>query len=127
MEQDHCYLGERPEDFIKSCDILLSLDDGTELPVHSPVLARCSPVFRGMVAEGTLATAGKGKPVTVPFSECSREEATKFLSVLYYLKPHEHINKASALSIARLGDKYGVKVYARCSTRSSQRESPLLL
>ncbi len=53
-----------------------------------------------------------GHTVTVPFVECSREEATKFLSVLYSLEPHMHIGEASGLSIACLGDRYGMEVRA---------------
>ena len=114
MEEEYCYLKEGPEGLCESCDILLSLDDGSELPVHSPVLARCSPVFHGMLAEGTLVKSKvtAESRVIVPFSECSREEATSFLSVIYSLRPHEHLDKTSALSVARLGDKYGVKVHA---------------
>ena len=100
------------KDLLKSCDVLLSLDDnnGGYLPAHSQVLARCSPVFRGMVNEGILASASTSERVIVPFSDCTREEAISFLSIVYSLRPHEHVVEASALSVARLGDKYGVKV-----------------
>ena len=94
-------------------NILLILDDGSKLPVHSSVLARCSPLFMEMANEGTLSKAPAGSMVTVPFTDCSQEEATSFLSVLYSLKPHKHINETTGLSIAQIGDKCGVKVYAR--------------
>ena len=110
MDQEYSHLDEGPEYLLETCDILLSLDDGSKVPVHSQVLARCSPVFHGMVVEGTVTKPTAGHTVTVPFGDCSREEATNFLSVLYSLKPYKHINHASAFSIARLGDRYDVKV-----------------
>ena len=113
MEQEHCYLKEGPEGLRQNCDMLLRLDDGSELPVHSSVLARCSPLFNGMANEGTLSRATAGSMVDVPFTDCSQEEAASFLSVLYSLKPYKHINETNGLSIARLGDKCGVKVYTR--------------
>lgn len=114
MEQKYSHLKEGPEGLVESCNILLTLDDGSALPVHSQVLARCSPLFHGMVNDGTLSSASAEKKTIIPFSGCSREEATSFLSAIYSIRPHEHIDEASALSIARLGDKYGVKVYALC-------------
>ena len=110
MEFGNTYLDEGPEYLFESCDMKLSLDDGTRMPVHSQVLARCSPVFHGMVAGGTVKTPTAEKMVTVPFGDCSRQEATKFLSAIYSLNPRKHIDEASAFSIARLGDRYGVKV-----------------
>ena len=110
MEENYGYLMEGSEGLFESCDILLILDDGSDLPVHSQVLARCSPLFHGMLNEGTLSSASAAKKIILPFSGCSREEATDFLSVIYSLRPHKYIDVTSALSIARLGDNYGVKV-----------------
>lgn len=112
MEEEYCYLKEGPEGLRQNCDILLSLDDGSKVPVHSSVLARCSPLFNGMVNEGTLSRATAGSTVTVPFTDCSQEEATSFLSVMYSLRPQKHINATSGLSIAQIADNCGVKVYA---------------
>lgn len=110
MGGDQPYLAEGPQDLLDSCDVLLKLDDGSELPVHSPVLARCMSVFSGMVAGGPLSNASATDTVSVPFSECSLEEATQLLSALYSVDPSEHITKTSALSISRLSHKYGVEV-----------------
>ena len=103
------------EDLLDSCDILLRLDgqEGNLLPVHSLVLARCSPVFRGMVKEGILTSKSTSEKVLVPFSDCTREEAISFLSIVYSVRNYKHVDQAIALSVARLGDKYGVKVYAQ--------------
>lgn len=110
MAQEYSYLKEGPEGLLENCDILLCLDDSSKLPVHSSVLARCSPLFNGMANEGALSKATAGSMVTVPFTDCSQEEATSFLSALYSLKPQKHINETTNLSIARLADKCGVKV-----------------
>ena len=42
MEDELCYLKEGPEGLRETCDVVLSLDDGSQLPVHSQVIARCS-------------------------------------------------------------------------------------
>ena len=104
------YLAQGPQDLLNSCDILLKLDDGTELPAHSQVLARCMPVFSGMVDGGPLSNASAENIVSVPFSECSLEEASRFLSAIYFFRAYEHIDDVCALSVARLSHKYGVKV-----------------
>ena len=93
-----------------SCDMLLKLDDGTEMPAHSQVLARCTSVFSGMVDEGPLFIASPKKPVSVPFGECSPEEAGHFLSAVYSVRASELIDEKSALSIAKLSHKYGAEV-----------------
>ena len=49
----------------------------------------------------------------MPFKDCSREEADSFLSAVYALTPQEHIEEASALSIARLGHKCALKVFGQ--------------
>ncbi len=112
MPGDHPYLKEGPKCLLISCDVLLGLDDGTKLPVHSHVLARCSSPFANMLDDGPLSSASPANKITVPFEDCSREEADSFLSAVYSLTPQEHIEEASALSIARLGHKYGLKVTA---------------
>lgn len=104
------YLATGPVDLLESCDVLLKLDDGTELPVHSQVLARCMSVFSGMVAGGPLSKASSENVVSVPFNECSAEEATRFLSAIYSFSASEYIDNRSALSIARLSHNYGVEV-----------------
>ena len=111
MEGGRPYLAGGPDDLVESCDVLLKLDDGTELPVHSQVLARCMPVFSGMVAAGgPLADASAKNVISLPFSECSLEEANRFLSATYSYKASEYIDEGSAFSIAQLSHKYGWEV-----------------
>ncbi len=110
MAVDYRNLKEGPAGLLATCDILLSLDDGSELPTHSQILARCSPVFNGLGEEGILSKSSSADKVVLPFSDCSREAAIDFLVAIYSLRPHEVIKEASALSTARLAHKYGVKV-----------------
>lgn len=110
MAKTQRYLASGPHDLLNSCDVLLKLEDGTELPAHSQVLARCMPVFSGMVDGGPLLQASPSNVVSVPFGDCSSEEAGRFLSAVYSFRAHEHIDEHSALSIARLSHKYGVEV-----------------
>ncbi len=105
--KDTSYLGNRPQG---NCDILLKLDDGSMLPAHSQVLASL-PVFAGMLEEGLLSSDSATNDVSVPFSGCSVEEACQFLSAVYSCDAQEHINNGSALSIARLSNKYGEEVW----------------
>ena len=72
-----------------------------------------------MLSEGTFVQSSAASNVAVPFSECSREEAVAFLSVIYSLEPHKQIFEGSAMSVARLGDKYGMKVHAQWSLPTS--------
>ena len=110
MVKTQKYLASGPLDLLNSCDVLLKLEDGTELPAHSQVLARCMPVFSGMVDGGPLSQASPANIITVPFGECSSEDAGRFLSAVYSFRAHEHIDEHSAVSVARLSHKYGVEV-----------------
>ena len=112
MDQYYTYLDEGSEYLLDTCDIVLSLDDGTKMPVHSQVLARCSPVFHGMLAGGTLTNSTARNTVAVPFGDCSRQEAAKFLSAIYSMNARKHIDEAYVYFIARLADRYGVMVRA---------------
>ena len=110
MGSSQPYLAQGPTDLLESCDVLLKLDDGTELPVHSQILARCMSVFSGMVATGgPLSKASADNVISVPFNDCSMEDASLFLSAVYSSRALEHLQK-SALSNARLSHKYGGEV-----------------
>ena len=110
MGSNRPHLAEGPPDLVNSCDIILKLDNGTELPAHAQILARCMPVFCDMLDGGPLSNSSVMNVVSVPFSDCSLEEANCFLSAIYSFRAYEHITTRSALSIARLSHKYGVKV-----------------
>ena len=114
MESDLSYFSEGPPGLPNSCDILLRLDDGKELSAHSQILARCMSVLTGMIDGGPLSSASAANVVNVPFSECSLEEAKRFLSAVYSCTPSKHIEDTSALPIARLSHKYGGEVRPAC-------------
>lgn len=110
MESTYAYFAEGPKCLVNSCNILLKLDDGTKLPAHSPVLARLSPVFAGLLDGGSLSGASREHKVELPMNACSRAEAISFLSVLYSASPDKRIDQASAISTARLADMFGMQV-----------------
>ncbi len=79
MEGTQPYLAEGSVDLLESCGVLLKLDDGSELPVHSQVLARCMPVFAGMIAPGGPLSKASGENVmSVPFNNFSVSEAKPY-------------------------------------------------
>ena len=109
--QNKCvYLAEGPEGLANSCDILLILDDGTQLPAHSQVLARYSKVFSDMLGGGPLFSASPSSKIDLPLSGCSGNVVIKFLSAIYSARPYKHINEEVALPVAELAHKYGMKV-----------------
>jgi len=116
MEENQVYFAEVSERLINSCDIVLKLDDGTALPAHSQIIARFSHVFADMLDGGPLAGALGSAKVTLPLSDCSKEDALTFLSVIYSLNPRGRIEATSAMSIAKIAHKYGMKV-CPCLTR----------
>ena len=113
---EHTYLALKPDSPPQTCDVSLKLDDGTILPVHSRVLAQYSPVFRDMFDLGddehpSAATAATREDL--PFTDCPKEVATGFLSILYSAPETSEasvLSKELLLSIARLGDKFNMKV-----------------
>lgn len=104
MQGRFTYLAEGPEGLVNSCDRLLKLDDGTRLPAHSPVLARFSPVFAGMLDEGPLSGGSAKSKVDVPLSGCSLDEA-----MLYSADPNKHLI-ASPFATVKVAHKYGMQV-----------------
>lgn len=59
MDAEYFYLHGTPESFVKSCDVLLKLDDGSELPAHSHYLARCTVEVRHVQASLTCQSSSK--------------------------------------------------------------------
>jgi len=107
------YLIGRPAGFGICYDILLRLDDGTELPAHTQMLARHSEMFCNMLHEdsGALISASALERTVVPMSDCSRDTAIAFLSVVYSSQLNtEKLDKTSALPTAGLAHKYNMKV-----------------
>lgn len=121
MVEEGDYLGGTPESFAKSCDVLLKLDDGSELPVHSQVLARLSTVCADMLDDGPLSYATASKQATLPLTDCSRDLVINLLTVVYSVQPIEHINIDSCTALAGLAHKLNMKVTCTSSRRVLQR------
>ena len=112
-ENEQTYLADAPEAFAKTCDVLLKLDDGSELPAHSQILARFSSVCASMLDGGPLSSASTLQKADVPLIDCSRATAISFLSLLYSTQQFEHMRKNvdSSMAIASLAHKLDIKVY----------------
>ena len=110
MAEECDYLGDAPKSFAKSCDVLLKLDDGIELPVHSQVLARLSSVCANMLDDGPLSHATPLKKATLPLTDCSRDTVINLLKVIYAVQPDKHIKSDSCTALAGLAHKLDMKV-----------------
>ena len=113
MDGNLTYLDDCSEEFVRSCDLLLKLDDGSVLPAHSQILARYSGVFASMLDGGPLSDISATKKATVPLSDCSRTAASSLLSVLYTgpCQPMEHIKWESCMLVANVAHKLDIKVH----------------
>ena len=120
------YVDDAPENFAKSCNVLLKLDDGSELPAHSQILARFSSVCADMHDDdGPLSCASCSKKVHLPLTDCSRATAVSFLSVVYSTQQFEQIKKSkdNRMEIALLAHKLNMEVYClsrQCMTTPSE-------
>ena len=112
MCDKYSYLNGGPEHFVKVCDVLLKLDDGSELPAHSQMLARSSSGCADMLNDGPLSHASPLKKATLPLTDCSRATVTDLLSVLHSRDATVHIKKDSTgcLAMASLAHKLDMKV-----------------
>ena len=108
------YLDRVPENFRMRSDVLLKLDDGSELPAHSQYLDRFSSVCASMLDDdGPLSCASVSEKGHLRLTDCSRATAIKFLSALYSTQQYDYLkmNKDSCMAIAGLAHKLDVEVY----------------
>ena len=112
MSVDHLYLEAVPEGFGCGCDMLLELDDGSELRAHSQILARYSSVFADMLFHGPLYRASHLEKVSLPLTDCSRATAISLMTMLYsgLFQPIHHITDNYSMQIAGLAHKLNIKV-----------------
>ena len=112
MTEEHPYLADAPESFAKSCDVLLKLDDGSNLPAHSQILTRYSSVFANMLEDGPLSSASAKEKVTVPLSDCSRSIAIRLLTMLYSTQRWDFTEetKHASITVASLAHKLNMEV-----------------
>ncbi len=111
MDAKYDYLDGKPEIFEKCCDVLLKLDDGSKLPVHSPILAQYSTVVADMLDDGPLSTTSAKQRAELPLTDCTRDTANRFLTVLYSHEAVKHITKDTSMDIASLAHKLNMKVH----------------
>ncbi len=114
MGEEYPYFRGAPENFDKSCDVLLKLDDGSNLPTHSQILARYSSVCANMLDdEGPLFSASTSKKANLPLTDYSRPAVISFLSVLYSNQQYEYIkkNRVSCMAIASLAHRLDNEVH----------------
>ncbi len=122
------YLEYIPKSYAKNFDVLLKLDDGSELPAHAQILARYSKVCADMLDDGPLSAASAVNKVELPITDCSRDTAVSLLNVLYSpARPTEHISLESSMDLASLAHKLDMKVYLIRDTSSWQGLSCMVL
>jgi len=106
------YLEGKPESFKNSTDIILVLDSGDELPVHSAIIsAHSEPLCEILtLKQGKKGKGNDGKSMNrVPFPDCSPSAAVSFLQYLYTLNPAEVLTINSAQAVVRLADKFDLE------------------
>ncbi len=96
--------------FCSGCDVLLRLDDGSELPVHSQHLAQASGVCKAMLDDGVLSGTLTSEKVILPLTDCSRATAISLLSALYSRWPIQHVTKESWEAIGSVAHKLDMNV-----------------
>ena len=114
MGAEHHYFHGLPMVFVRCCNVLLKLDDGSELPAHSQYLARFSSVCAGMLDDdGPLSSASPSKKAHLPLTDCSRTTAVKLMSVLYSTEQHAYIkkNRDCCMAVAGLAHKLDMEVF----------------
>ncbi len=82
MPEDFPYFRKAPAGVVKLADVLLTLDSGEELPVHSAFLFAHSQTFFDI-----LSTSSAEAPQRLPLPNCNKHEALVFLSYLYAANP----------------------------------------
>ena len=113
---DHCYLDDAPEGFKSCCDVLLKVDDGSELPAHSQILAKYSSVVADMLSDGPLCRASHLEKASLPLTDCSRATAISLMAMLYSgpRQAIHHIREDTSMQIASLAHKLNIKVLLPC-------------
>ena len=77
----HLSLPNVADDFMKTADALLVLDDGVAIRCHSQILCLHSAVLRNMLAD--LAASQHTKRVRIPLADFTEAQCTELLAYLY--------------------------------------------
>ncbi len=105
----HAHFFAKPFDFRNSCDVLLVLDSGSEVPVHSGFLAAHSSVLCGILTLDREAALRR-----LPFPGCSDEAARAFLEYLYAEDRSTVLTVEKAELVSLLAHKYGLHDTLQC-------------
>ncbi len=109
MGSEHSYLLGKPGWFRKSADVLLVLDSGKELPVHSNIFSLHSEILCDMFTSTANTELKMGASCRLPFPGCSEEEANALLLHVYDPEGRSHaLSIKSAQSLSSLAHKYGL-------------------
>lgn len=102
----HAYLRNSPAGCIDSADVLLILDSGDKLPVHSAFLITQSEVFQELLTS----TKCEGQR-RLPLQECPREDAIVLLQYLHAADKGKLFSSdiLNAKKLASLAHKYSMK------------------
>ncbi len=87
---EYSYTHKRPE-LLRISDVVLKLDDGTELPAHSHYLAWVSSKYSAMFRNGPLFGASALKKAVLPLTDCSKATVISLLLIVYQAYPIEHV------------------------------------
>lgn len=98
------YLADKPAGFANSADVVLVIDSGEELPVHSPFLAARSDILNDMLS---IQRSSKER-LRLPFPCCSKEEACALLKYIYVMDRSDSDVTDDAPKIMELAHRYNM-------------------
>ncbi len=110
---EYVYFDGIADSFVHCCDVLIELDDGSELPAHSQILARFSKEIVKMLEEdGSLSSASPSNKGHLQLEDCSRATAIGLMSLLYSPQQYDYLgkNRKSCMTIARIAYKLKMEV-----------------
>lgn len=107
------YLEGKPESFKSTADVILVLDCGEELPVHSSILSAHSEPLSDMLLSTRpikrARTDSLSSVIKVPFPNCSSTDADVFLRHMYSLDTAKTLSMENAKCVVPLAHKFAVK------------------
>ena len=109
----HLSLPNVSDDFMKTADVLLVLDDGVAISCHSQILSMHSAVLRNMLA--LVASQHTTKKIRIPLADFTEAQCSALLTHLYncgvsgkgtLLDYDTAADHKSAIAVARFAHKY---------------------
>lgn len=99
------YMGNRPESFKTSADVILKLDTGETLPAHSAFLSFHSDDLFDMLS---LKKSEDSRPQVLPFPDCTLGAAKSLLQCIYARPGETNISLQIAESLTVLANKFSM-------------------